>query len=90
MNNDESIKIIHRFFEALDYLITSKELRGIQTFTTRYKINKRNFYTCRAEPERDIFQMSWLAHLINDFGVSASWLMTGKGSMFERPLPSKK
>ena len=82
MNNPQSVKIIERFFQALEALITTNVLRGIQTFTTKYGINKRNFYTARKEPERDIFQMSWLAHMIEDFGVSAQWLMTGVGGMF--------
>lgn len=82
MNNPESIKIIERFFQALETLIDTNVIRGIQTFTTKYGINKRNFYTARKEPERDMFQMSWLAHMINDFGVSAQWLMTGVGGMF--------
>lgn len=82
MNNPQSVKIIERFFQALDVLISTNVLRGIQTFTRKYDINKRNFYTSRKEPERDMFQMSWLAHMINDFGVSAQWLMTGVGGMF--------
>lgn len=82
MNNPESVKIVNRFYEALDMLIATNILRGIQTFTTAYEINKRNFYTARKEPDRDIFQMAWLSYLIRDFGVSAQWLMTGVGGMF--------
>lgn len=82
MNNPESVKIVNRFYEALDMLIATNILRGIQTFTRAYEINKRNFYTARKEPDRDIFQMAWLSYLIRDFGVSAQWLMTGVGRMF--------
>lgn len=82
MNNPDSVKIIKRFYEALDMLIASNILRGIQTFTRAYDINKRNFYTARKEPDRDIFQMAWLSYLVRDFGVSSQWLMTGIGGMF--------
>lgn len=81
MNNAESIEIIKRFYEVIEYLKDSKQIRGIQTFTNRYNINKRNFYFVRSNPESDMFQLIWLSYLINDFGISAEWLMTGKGGM---------
>jgi len=28
--------------------------------------------------------MAWLAYLINDYGISSQWLMTGKGEMFAK------
>ena len=84
MNNSESIQIIERFFKVIDVLVLTKEIRGIKTFTDRYNIDRRNFYQIRKQPEKDMFQMAWLAHLINDFGVSAQWLMTGNGEMFVR------
>ena len=82
MNNEQSIKIVNRFYEALDVLIDNKQLRGVKTFTDRYDINRWNFNTQRKQPELNQFQMVWLSYLITDFGVSAEWLMTGKGYMF--------
>lgn len=84
MNNPESIEIIKRFYEVIEYLKTSKQIRGIQTFTNRYEINKRNFYTVRKNPESDMFQLIWISHLINDYGISAEWLMTGRGGMLAK------
>lgn len=81
MNNPDSIKIINRFYETIDFLKKSRQIRGIQTFTNKYGINKRNFYTVRKNPESDMFQLIWLSHLINDYGISAEWLMTGRGGM---------
>lgn len=74
--------IVRRFFEAVHELKSRKVIRGVQTFTTRYGINKRNFYTCEAQPERDMFQVAWLGYLVSDFKVSAQWLLTGEGSKF--------
>jgi hypothetical protein len=82
MNNPESIEIIRRFYEAIDWLIANKVIRGKQTFTNRYNINRWNFNTVRQKPESDMFQLVWISHLIKDFGVSAEWIMTGKGCMF--------
>lgn len=82
MQTQESQAIVRRFFEAIGELKSRRAIRGIQTFTTRYGINKRNFYTCRAQPERDMFQVAWLAYLVNDYGVSPRWLLTGEGDFF--------
>jgi len=83
MQTIDSQKIVKRFFEAIYALKARGDIRGKQTFTNRYGINRWNFNTLEKEPERDIFQMAWLAHLITDYGVSAEWLMTGKGDMFK-------
>ncbi|MBP3768440.1 MAG: hypothetical protein J6I31_09225 [Prevotella sp.] len=82
MQTTSSQIIVRRFFEAVRELKSRKVIRGIQTFTTRYGINKRNFYTCEAQPERDIFQVAWLGYLVNDYKVSATWLLTGEGDHF--------
>lgn len=82
MQTTSSQIIVRRFFEAVHELKSRKVIRGIQTFTTRYGINKRNFYTCEAQPERDIFQVAWLGYLVNDYKVSAKWLLTGEGDHF--------
>lgn len=90
MNNPESIKIIERFFQVIDLLVESKQIRGVKTFTDRYDINRRNFYAVKKNHQRDIFQLAWLAYLINDFGVSSQWLMTGNGAMFvKKDAPTK-
>lgn len=79
MNNAD---IAIRFFKAIDTLKAIKVIRGEKTFTDRYSINRRNLYQLRKNPERDIMQMVWLSHLINDYGVSSEWLLTGEGEMF--------
>lgn len=84
MQTPESQKIIERFFEALHVLIDMKVIRGKQTFTRRYGINRWNFNTVEKDKSRDIFQMSWLANMINDYGISSQWLMTGNGEMFAK------
>ena len=38
--------------------------------------------TLEKNPESDIFQVAWLKYLIDDYGLSAHWLLTGQGDMF--------
>jgi len=82
MNSDESIKVIRRFYEAIDKLIETGKIRGIQTFTNKHEINRRNFIFVEKNPQSNMFQIAWLGHLIRDYKVSSRWLMTGEGQMF--------
>ena len=83
MQNEEGVKIVERFFEALQELKRRKVIRGINTFPRRYGINPGNFWQLKQDKSRDILQLVWLAHLVTDFGVSAEWLLTGNGEIFK-------
>ncbi len=84
MQTLDSQIIVKRFFTALQALKERKVIRGKQTFTTRYGINRWNMNTLEKEPERDMFQTAWLGYLVQDYGVSAVWLLTGEGEIFDR------
>lgn len=82
MQTTESQAVIRRFFEAIYALKARKEIRGKQTFTSRYDINRWNLNSLEKDMSRDIFQVSWLTYLVRDYGVSSQWLLTGYGDMF--------
>lgn len=84
MQTPDSQKIVKRFFEAIYRLKTDRKIRGKQTFTNRYGINRWNMLTLEKEPERDIFQAAWLGYLVRDYGVSPLWLLTGKGDFYDK------
>lgn len=82
MQTEESRRIVERFFLALETLKRDKAIRGKQTFTNRYGINRRNLYQLERDKTRDIFQVGWLTNLVTDYGVSSLWLLTGCGEFY--------
>jgi len=84
MQTPESQKVVARFFEALDILKTSGKIRGKKTFCDEMEVNRRNLYQLSKDYSRDIFQCAWLEYLVNKHGISAEWLITGKGAMFKK------
>lgn len=89
MQTEDSQKIVNRFFEALRYLKAQKIIRGKQTFTNRFGINRWNLNTLEKEPSRDIFQPAWLTYLVNEYGVSPTWLLTGRGEIMRMKKDTK-
>lgn len=83
MQTNESQQIVRRFFETLSRLKQDRIIRGKQTFTSRYGINRWNMNTLQKEPSRDIFQVAWLAFLVKDYKVSPLWLLTGEGDFYQ-------
>ncbi|MBD5240474.1 MAG: hypothetical protein HDS59_00070 [Barnesiella sp.] len=84
MQTIESQAIVKRFFEALYRLKADRKIRGKQTFTREYGINRWNLNTLEKEPERDIFQAAWLTYLVKDYDVSPMWLLTGFGDFYQQ------
>lgn len=74
--------IAERFFEALDALIAMSKIKSIRSFCDSNGIDRRNLEALRKSKERNLFQTFWLVPLVNEYGVNARWLLTGKGKIF--------
>lgn len=83
MINEDSQQIVNRFFEAIQALIDNDIIRGYSVFADRYGINRGNFTSLRTKGSRVAFQPCWLSFLVNDFHISAHWLVTGTGNMWQ-------
>lgn len=81
---NEQAEVRARFFAALDMLKSGehKAIRGEATFCRRYDINRRTMWTMRNNKDAGILQAAWLVYLVRDYGVSADWLLTGRGMPF--------
>ena len=84
MNTTVSKQIMERFYSALDAIIESKKIRGVNTYCRLYDIDRRNFIAQRKDLDRGWFQVSWLQPMVREYGVSARWLLTGGGKMFAK------
>ncbi len=83
MQTEESIKITQRFFTVLYELKKRRVIRGKQTFTDRYNINRWNLNALeKGQGTVKSVQLDWLVYLVRDYGVSARWLLTGEGKIF--------
>lgn len=81
MQTLDSQKIIARFFQALYFLKAQHRIRGKQTFTRKFGINRWNMNTLEKDLARDIFQPAWLTYLVEEYNISADWLLTGRGDI---------
>lgn len=89
----EPIKEIQvRFFTALDMLIESNQITGIAGFCRDYNLNRpkytnlRNYIkdeTKRKPKSYRLIDIDALLYLVKDYGISARWLITGRGGMFD-------
>lgn len=73
---------MERFFLALQASIENKTVKSEHSFCLENGIDRRHFYHQKREPWRGYFEAGWLVPLIKECGVSASWLLTGRGTMY--------
>lgn len=88
--NPRAIDIQRRFFEALDTLIASKELSGLKGFCDDNNLNRTKYSRIRSDLNKPVDEMTYkmidldaLAALSAQYGVSAEWLLLGRGKMLK-------
>jgi hypothetical protein len=79
----EGVAITKRFFEAIDILKAQRTMRGLTTFTNAHDINYWNINTVRNQPDVSVLKPEWITYLVLDYGISAEWILTGRGGMFK-------
>ncbi|WP_159468021.1 hypothetical protein [Dyadobacter sp. 3J3] len=86
----ETIAIHSRFFQAYDTLLERHEkslefpkIKSTYEFVKKYAINHGNFTRLREMPERYALPVIFIYYLVNDYSISAQWILTGNGEMFE-------
>ena len=81
--SEEGQAITQRFFKAVEILTEANYFRGLQTFTNRFGLNRRNLQKVKESPANTVLKPEILALLVCHYGVSGTWLLTGEGSVFQ-------
>ena len=84
-------EIQQRFFLALNTLIDTGKICTLKKFIEKYNLHEAKYVTVRmvlADPSKERkyrwIDLDALGYLVRDYGVSAEWLLTGKGTMFAK------
>lgn len=72
--------VTNRFFEAYDDVILSKKA-SVRQFCRDIGVDRRNFQRLLKEGKLRI-RAEWLTVLVEKYGVSPRWLLTGEGWIF--------
>lgn len=81
--SQDGIDVTNRFFEAIEALKHQKKMRGLQTFTNKYGLNRWNINTVKWNPEKSVLKPECIVYLVRDYGISSEWILLGKGDMFK-------
>lgn len=82
--SEQTIGVMVRFYEALDAIKDNKTIRGTATYCTRHNIDRRHLIAQRKDLGKGYFEVSWIVPMVTDYGISANWLLTGKGAMMKK------
>jgi hypothetical protein len=84
MNNPESVKIVSRFYEAINLLINQGNLKSKRAFAMNNDIEYTSFSRCEYEKESDRFQLVWIKYLVTQYPISLQWIMLDEGVMLAK------
>lgn len=85
-----SNEIQARFFEAFNESVRTGRIKSLKNFCEVHGLNRTRYamlINCTKNPKHDktdyrLIDMAALAAICEDAGVSARWLLLGKGNMF--------
>lgn len=85
----EDVPVVRRWFLAV-YLHIELEKSNFSRFCEEHNLPRTTLLRIEKENNRH-FRLEWLTLAVEKLGYSAHWLLTGKGSMFEKnKTPIKK
>lgn len=83
MQDEQSQEVTRRFFEAIAQLKSDGKIGGKQPLCEELGINRRHLWILENDHSRDMMKLRWLTALVMKYGVSADWLLTGRGTLYK-------
>lgn len=80
--NNDTLAIMDRYFIAVEACVKAKLLKSLAAHCAEIGVARNNFYIQRKDRTRGYFEVGWITPLIRNCGISASWMLTGVGTMF--------
>lgn len=80
--SDSTLSIMSRFYAAVDRCKEEGLTSSVAAYCRMAGIDKGHYYCQKKFPTRGYFEVGWIVPLVSDLGVSANWLLTGRGTMF--------
>nr|DAX20579.1 MAG TPA: repressor protein CI [Caudoviricetes sp.] len=84
--NPQVLDIQRRFFEAISVAKQLKKTTGLKSFCDNHNLNPVKYYRIKGDLGKPIKDMHYkaididaLLYVCVDFGVSADWLLLGRG-----------
>jgi hypothetical protein len=74
--------IIERYFQSLDTLKMSGKIK-LNAFYEYWEVNKGSMHNTKIGRQEKI-HLQLIYALVIDYGISADWLITGRGRMFSK------
>ena len=79
-----TLEINYRFFEAVDYLVATKRVKGLKTLSTQWGVSRFALTWAKNHPSEKRLKIEYLYYISRDYNVSLNWLFFGKGEMIEQ------
>lgn len=86
--NPQVLDIQKRFFDAIALAKALKKTTGLKSFCEDHNLNLVKYYRIKGDLGKPINEMHYkaididaLLYLCRDFGVSADWLLLGRGKL---------
>lgn len=86
--NPQVINIQRRFFDAIQRAKEARRTAGLKSFCEDHNLNLVKYYRIKRDLGKPIEEMHYkaididaLLYVCNDFGVSADWLLLGRGKL---------
>ena len=76
-----TLDINTRFFQAVDYLVATKQIKGLKTLSTKWDVSRFALTWAKNHPSEKRLKLEYIYYIVRDFGISLEWLFFGTGEM---------